>query len=85
MKTRALLGVVIGFGAVSVSTGAWADEGSDPNAKDYAYVFKDDALQAGTGDGSTPRIVVLKSAQRARLLTPRINFVPELLKAVENM
>ena len=75
----ALAGVLLSGPAFAEISDATAE------GKNYDYIFTDDALNADTSDGTTPRIVVVKSAQRARLLHPRVNFVPKLLKTVENM
>lgn len=84
MKTSACLAAAAALGVTLMGRAALAEEGQG-GGKDYAYIFKDDALHTDLSEGATPRITVLKSAQRPRLLAPRINFVPELLKTVENM
>lgn len=52
---------------------------------DVAYLFDDDAL-AGDGIGvNAAKIVVRSAGVRRTLIRPRLNFVPELLKSVENL
>lgn len=63
---------------------------ADPRkaAKDdegYSYTFKDDdLLGAGITDMSA-RITVVPTGRRDRLIRPRIQFVTEMLKSVENL
>ena len=61
--------------------------GAEPTKKDndYGYEFKDDILSAGSTGPTTAQIRVLKSARRERLAKPRVHFVTEMLKSVENM
>jgi hypothetical protein len=60
---------------------------ADPTKKDddYGYIFKDDALQAEGKDAITAQIRVRQRGTREGLLRPRVHFVPEMLKSVENL
>ena len=51
----------------------------------YAYVFEDDPL-SGLNHGSTAaQIRVRPQGVRQMLLRPRVHFIPELLKSVEQI
>jgi hypothetical protein len=54
-------------------------------ARNYEYRFDDDPLHADGASAAAPRIVVVKTGRRDRLLRPRLHFVPEMLKSVESM
>lgn len=55
------------------------------DANGYGYRFTDD-LVAGSGLSVTdPRIHVLRHVTRDLLIRPRLAFIPELLKSVENL
>lgn len=60
---------------------------AEPTKKDdsYGYTFNDDALNAETKGSVTAQIRVLNIGRRDRLLRPRVHFVTEMLKTVENM
>jgi hypothetical protein len=60
---------------------------AEPTKKDdsYGYIFTDDALKAETNGSATAMIKVIPMGRRDRLLRPRVHFVPEMLKSVENM
>lgn len=60
---------------------------AEPTAKDnnYGYDFKDDILKADAKGASGAQITVIKFGRRDRLLKPRVHFVTEMLKSVENM
>jgi len=51
----------------------------------YGYWFPTDALQAPDGAGGAPLIKVRPPGTRATLIRPRVQFVSELLKSVENL
>lgn len=74
--------------AVTLSApAAFADPPKPPtkDAKDYAYAFPDDALLGIDGQGTVPMIKVRPAGRRDQLHRPRLQFVTELLKSVENM
>jgi hypothetical protein len=72
---------------LSAST-ARADDTTDVDrAQDgsYAYSFRDDPLSAAGNFASSARIRVRPQGVRRTLLRPRLSFVPEMLKSVENI
>ena len=78
------------FAFVALSTVASLASADPPNApkkssRDYEYTFPDDALLTDTMGPTGAKITVLQKAQRPRLLRPRVQFVQEMLKSVENM
>jgi hypothetical protein len=81
---KAMLAGLVAF----VGVAAWAPVASaDPPKKsqDYEYKFTDDKLLGDSMGASGAKITVLKTGRRDRLLRPRIQFVQEMLKSVENM
>ena len=83
MKTKVLVGLLAVVGVSAVAPMAYAD----PTKKDdsYGYIFNDDALQALGRDANGAQILVRKTGSRERLLRPRVHFIAEMLKSVENM
>lgn len=51
----------------------------------YGYVFQDDPLAAGGLTSSDARITFRPGAFRSTLIRPRTNFVPQMLRSVENL
>lgn len=83
MKKTMLAGLV-----AFVGVAAWAPCASaDPPKKsqDVEYKFTDDKLLGDTMGAAGAKITVLKVGRRDRLLKPRVQFVQEMLKSVENM
>jgi hypothetical protein len=80
---KTLMGIALGIALCATASQASAD----PTKKDdsYGYIFQDDALAADTLGSATAQIKVLKLGRRDRLLRPRVHFVAEMLKSVENM
>jgi hypothetical protein len=71
--------------ALASSTAAAEKPKAPAHADAYTYAFTDDALLASaTGVMGVPIIVRLPPV-RVTLIRPRTNFVPELLKSVENL
>lgn len=65
---------------------AQAEETKTTNTKEgYGYEFEDDPLAAGGFGPNDTRIRVRRGAQRATLIRPRTNFIPELLKSVNDV
>ena len=69
---------------------ARADEGADSVrqrdiANGYAYDFANDAVAGGALDAQGARVRAVRHAERDVLIRPRLSFVPELLKSVENL
>lgn len=83
MKTKMMAGLLALLGVSAVAPIALAE----PTKKDdsYGYTFDDDALKAEGKSANTARISVVKPARRDRLIRPRVHFVTEMLKSVENM
>jgi hypothetical protein len=51
----------------------------------YAYVFRDDPLGGANNGVGAARIRVRRQGARQMLLRPRLDFLPELLKSVEDI
>jgi hypothetical protein len=51
----------------------------------YSYVFRDDPLGGNSSGANTARIKVRQHGARTTLLRPRLHFIPELLKSVEDI
>lgn len=82
MKTTFAAALVVGLGILAVAPSAHAD----PEKKgDYAYKFDDDSLLGKDIVGQTPMIKVRAKGRRDNLHRPRVQFVQEMLKSVENM
>ena len=83
MTKKILAGLMVAAGICAAAPSAHAE----PTKKDnqYGYVFGDDILSADSKAATGPRIIVLKFGRRDRLLRPRVHFVTEMLKSVENM
>jgi hypothetical protein len=64
-----------------------ADPANDRSFKagDYSYVFHDDPLAAGGFGPNDARIPIRPMVCRTMLIRSRTDFVPELLKAVEDI
>ncbi len=65
----------------AVRDAARVKQGSDG----YSYIFRDDALGGGNNAAGAARIRVRRQGARQMLLRPRLDFLPELLKSVENI
>jgi hypothetical protein len=86
-----IVSVAIGLAAFAVSGAALAQEkaaagGADKGGGDgYGYEFDDDPLAAGGFGPNDATIRVRPRAARTTLIRPRIQFVDEMLKSVENL
>ena len=80
---KGLIGVALSMAFIATASVASAE----PTKKDdsYGYVFKDDDLIGKDMGAAGSQIKVLKLGRRDRLLRPRVHFVAEMLKSVENM
>ena len=80
---KIVLGFLLCAGFSTLATSALAD----PTAADrnYGYAFGDDLLQGGMTDSTTAMIKVRAKPRREVLIRPRVQFVSEMLKSVENM
>ncbi len=83
MKTKMSMAVAVAVGLCTVASSAWAD----PPKKEegYTYDFKDDKLLGTDIVGGLPMIHVRNKGRRDLLHRPRVQFVQEMLKSVENM
>ena len=82
-KMKMSMAVAVAVGLCTVASSAWAD----PPKKDegYTYNFSDDKLLGTDIVGGMPTITVRNKGRRDLLHRPRIQFVQEMLKSVENM
>lgn len=83
MTKKILVGLSLCFAVSAVAPAASADPTKKDN--DYGYEFKDDILNAGNTGPMTAQIRVRQTGRRELLLRPRVHFVAEMLKSVENM
>jgi hypothetical protein len=83
MKKGILAGMAAFVGLCAVAPVASADPPKQDNG--YEYKFTDDKLLADTMGAAGAKISVVKVGRRERLLRPRVQFVQEMLKSVENM
>jgi hypothetical protein len=82
-KTTIAATLALCAGLCSMATNAHADP-PKPGG-DYAYEFHDDKLLGTDGAGTVPMIKVRPKGKRDVLHRPRLQFVQEMLKSVENM
>ncbi len=85
-KTTILAALLASFGLFT--TTAHAEPGKNAKKEkgnDYGYTFEDDSLLGGEMDGRSDIIKIRPTGVRDRLIRPRVQFVPELLKSVENL
>jgi hypothetical protein len=78
--------MTIGLAAFMTSGVAFAqakEEGKEGDG--YGYTFDDDPLSAGGFGPNDATIRVRPRAARTTLIRPRIQFVDEMLKSVENI
>jgi hypothetical protein len=89
MRVR-IVSVAIGLAAFAASGAALAQDkaaaaaGGD-KGDGYGYEFDDDPLAAGGFGPNDATIRVRPRAARTTLIRPRIQFVDEMLKSVENL
>ena len=57
----------------------------DKDDAGYIYKFHDDPMQGTAGGAHTPRIRVYPRGMRRTLIRPRLSFVREMLRSVENI
>jgi hypothetical protein len=83
-----LVALSVGIGILASSTVAFAQakaaEGGGGDGG-YGYEFSDDPLAAGGFGPNDATIRVRPTAARTTLIRPRISFVQEMLKSVENI
>jgi hypothetical protein len=93
MMSKRIRVVSVAFGLVAfmASGAALAQDKAGGNKADgdkgdgYGYEFDDDPLAAGGFGPSDATIRVRPRAARTTLIRPRIQFVDEMLKSVENL
>ena len=88
-KRVRIVSVAVGLAAFMASGAAFAQAAGDKPAGDkgdgYGYEFDDDPLSAGGFGPNDATIRVRPRAARTTLIRPRIQFVDEMLKSVENL
>lgn len=80
--------ISVGFAILASSTLAFAQAKATEGEKGgdgYGYEFSDDPLNAGGFGPNDATIRVRPTAARTTLIRPRISFVQEMLKSVENI
>lgn len=58
---------------------------TNPSERGYGYVFRDDPLNADGNGSMAASIIVRPRSGHALLIRPRMQFVTEMLKSVENL
>ncbi len=71
--------------APAAKPGARASASATKKDEGYAYEFTDDPLAAGGLSPNDATIRVRPGPVRSTLIKPRVSFVPEMLKSVENL
>ena len=90
-KRFRIVSVAVGLTAFLVSGAAFAQGTKETPAAGgdkgdgYGYEFDDDPLSAGGFGPNDATIRVRPRAARTTLIRPRIQFVDEMLKSVENL
>jgi len=85
-KRIRIVSVAVGLAAFMASGAALAqDKPAGDKGDGYGYEFDDDPLAAGGFGPSDATIRVRPRAARTTLIRPRIQFVDEMLKSVENL
>ena len=87
-RLRKLVAFVVVAGTLTISASAFAEKPGYTESKDDAgqvVKFTDDPLGASGLDSNIPLIGTRRPAQRSQLLRPRVNFVTELRRSVENL
>ncbi|MGC4066065.1 MAG: hypothetical protein QM784_15720 [Polyangiaceae bacterium] len=82
-----LAALTVGISILASSSVAFAQAKSTDGGGDggYGYEFSDDPLAAGGFGPNDATIRVRPTAARTTLIRPRISFVQEMLKSVENI
>jgi hypothetical protein len=85
-KRVRIVSVALGLAAFMASGAALAqDKPAGDKGDGYGYEFDDDPLAAGGFGPNDATIRVRPRAARTTLIRPRIQFVDEMLKSVENL
>lgn len=78
--------LTVGLAIVGSSATVFAQSAKSSDADGgYGYEFSDDPLNAGGFGPNDATIRVRPTAARTTLIRPRISFVQEMLKSVENI
>lgn len=91
MKRTRLAGILAGLALVLMASTSFAQgvrtvEGApEGKEKGYGYEFGDDPLAAGGFGPNDATIRVRPGPVRTTLIRPRIQFVDQMLKSVENL
>ncbi|AKT41632.1 uncharacterized protein CMC5_058390 [Chondromyces crocatus] len=76
----------LSFAVLSTSLVSAAEaQGQAKKDDGYGYEFSDDPLSAGGFGPNDATIRVRPGPVRTTLIRPRITFIPEMLKSVENL
>jgi hypothetical protein len=85
LRSTALLCIVLTPLPALAQNAVQATPSARTSADGYGYYFPEDKL-AGDGFGPSNSVIRVRTgALRQTLIRPRTNFVPELLKTVENL
>ncbi len=90
MKRACFVGILSGFSVLLVASMGWAQqikttEKESKGDQGYGYEFADDPLAAGGFGPNDATIRVRQGPVRVTLIRPRISFVDQMLKSVENL
>ena len=90
MRRTKLVATMVGLGVFLIASFAWSQprtvEGVEESGeKGYGYEFDDDPLAAGGFGPNDATIRVRPGPVRTTLIRPRISFVDNMLKSVENL
>lgn len=90
MRRVKLVAVAVSLGVFLIGSMSWAQsvKTTDSGKKDdsgYGYEFDDDPLAAGGFGPNDATIRVRPGPVRTTLIRPRISFVDNMLKSVENL
>jgi len=83
-----MVGVAVFAAVLAAGSVAFAQAGAAKSTEaegGYGYEFSDDPLNAGGFGPNDATIRVRPTAARTTLIRPRISFVQEMLKSVENI
>jgi hypothetical protein len=83
MTTKILAALAFGMILSAVAPSAHAE--TTKKDDNYGYEFKDDILSAPGNDANVGLIKVRPMRTREILTRPRVHFIPEMLKSVENL
>jgi len=85
MRRTKLVAIVAGLGMLLLASSAFAAKTTEGGKDGYGYEFEDDPLAAGGLGPNDAAIRVRPGIVRSTLIRPRISFVDNMLKSVENL